>query len=45
LERKFLANVDTRFPPVRVSAIYDLFSDQQRLEEIPVNQLMDLLVV
>ena len=45
LERKFLDNVETRFPPGRASAIYDMFSDQQRLEETPVNQLMDLLVV
>jgi 2-methylcitrate dehydratase len=45
LEEKFRRNLAVRFPAGRCEAIFDLCSDQQRLEATPVNEFMDLLVI
>ncbi|OGA54267.1 MAG: 2-methylcitrate dehydratase [Betaproteobacteria bacterium RIFCSPLOWO2_12_FULL_62_13] len=45
LERKFRANLARRFPARQQAALAEFFSDQQRLEAMPVNEFMDLLVI
>ncbi len=45
LEVKFQANLATRFPARRCAEIYALCKDQQRLEQTPVHEFMDLLVI
>ena len=45
LEEKFRRNLAVRFPAGRCDTIFDLCSDQQRLEATPVNEFMDLLVI
>lgn len=45
LERKFVRNLQTRFPVATSQAIFDLCSDQTRLEATPVNEFMDLFVI
>ena len=45
LEEKFQTNLATRFPARRCGKIYALCKDQQRLEQTPVNEFMDLLVI
>ncbi len=45
LEAKFKANLGTRFPGQRCREIFDLFSDQARLEQTPVHLLMDKLMI
>lgn len=45
LERKFMRNLQTRFPPARCRQILALCLDRQRLEATPVNEFMALLVI
>ena len=45
LVKKFENNLRTRFEPDRVETITALFKDVDRLEKMPANELMDLLVV
>jgi len=45
LEKKFQANLATRFPAARAQSIYQLCTDQARLESTPVNAFMDLFVI
>ena len=45
LDAKFEANLATRFPAARSEKIYALLKDQERLENMPVNEFMDLLVI
>jgi len=45
LEAKFRANLATRFPARRCEQIFSLCKDQPRLEAMPVNQFMDMLVI
>ena len=45
LEAKFQANLATRFPANRSEEIYALCKDQQKLEETPVHEFMELLVI
>ena len=45
LEAKFQANLATRFPAARSEKIYALLKDQEKLEGMPVNEFMDLLVI
>ncbi|GGO85483.1 2-methylcitrate dehydratase [Marinobacterium nitratireducens] len=45
LEQKFRRNLATRFPAARVAAIFELCSDQARLERTPVQAFMDLWVI
>ncbi|WP_116472725.1 bifunctional 2-methylcitrate dehydratase/aconitate hydratase [Zobellella maritima] len=45
LERKFMRNLQTRFPEGRCRQILDLCLDQQRLEATPVNAFMELFVI
>ena len=45
LEDKFQRAVATRFPSARMQQIYALCKDQQRLEQTPVNEFMDLWVI
>ncbi|TVY08143.1 bifunctional 2-methylcitrate dehydratase/aconitate hydratase [Paenibacillus cremeus] len=45
LERKFAANLATRFPSKQVKAIYELCQDQQKLESTPVHAFVDLFVI
>lgn len=45
LERKFRANVATRFPQGQADAIMDLLSDAERLENCSVPEIMDLMVI
>jgi len=44
LEAKFRASLATRFIDSRCTEIFALCSDQQRLEQTPVNEFMDLFV-
>ena len=44
LEAKFRASLATRFIDSRCTEIFALCGDQQRLEQTPVNEFMDLLV-
>jgi 2-methylcitrate dehydratase len=45
LERKFLRNLQTRFPGWRCQQIMALCLDQQRLESTAVNEFMDMMVI
>ena len=45
LEQKFRTNLATRFPAQRVNQIIALCNNQQKLENTPVNQFMDLFVI
>ena len=45
LEEKFRSNLATRFPPSRCEEIFALCRDQQALEQMPVQEFMDLLVI
>lgn len=45
LEAKFKSNLATRFPASRVEKIFALCKDQKTLENTPVNEFMDLLVI
>ncbi|MEX1197021.1 MAG: 2-methylcitrate dehydratase [Pseudohongiellaceae bacterium] len=45
LEDKFRNNLATRFPAKRAERIFELCKDQKRLEAMPVNEFMDLLVI
>lgn len=45
LEQKFKANLATRFPAKRCAQIFELCKDQKRLEETPVQEFMDMLVI
>jgi 2-methylcitrate dehydratase len=45
LEDKFKANLATRFPAKRCRQIFELCKDQTKLEQTPVNEFMDLLVI
>ncbi|WP_067221474.1 2-methylcitrate dehydratase [Marinomonas gallaica] len=45
LEKKFRANLATRFPSARCNDIYSLCKDQQQLEATAVHKFMDLLVI
>ena len=45
LEKKFAANLSTRFPEKQVAAIMELCRDPQRLRETPVNEFMDMFVI
>ena len=44
LENKFLNNLRTRYPEWKCQQIMELTLDQNRLEEMPVNAFMELLV-
>jgi 2-methylcitrate dehydratase len=45
LEEKFRRNLLTRFPAQRTAQVFELAKDQKRLESMPVNEFMDLLVI
>jgi 2-methylcitrate dehydratase len=45
LERKFAANLRTRFPARRAEEIEALCRDQERLEATPVSEFMGMLVI
>jgi 2-methylcitrate dehydratase len=45
LEKKFLANLQTRFPEQQVRGIYNLCQNQKTLESTPVNEFVDLFVI
>ena len=45
LEEKFAKNLASRFPAKQVEAILELCNDQKRLEAIPVNRFMEMLVI
>ena len=45
LVEKFERNLARRFPPQQQKAIRDLCMDQRRLEETPVNEFVDLMVI
>ena len=45
LVEKFERNLARRFPPQQRKAIRDLCMDQRRLEETPVNEFVDLMVL
>lgn len=45
LEKKFRANLATRFPPARVEQILSLCKDQSRLELTPVHEFIDRFVI
>ena len=45
LEAKFQTNLATCFPAKRCRQIFDLCKDQKRLENTPVHEFMDMLVV
>lgn len=45
LEKKFQANLATRFPPARCTEIFALCKEQEVLEATPVNEFMDLFVI
>lgn len=45
LESKFLRNLQTRFPVGTSQKIFDLCSDQNKLESTPVNEFMELFVI
>ncbi|HZS70002.1 MAG TPA: bifunctional 2-methylcitrate dehydratase/aconitate hydratase [Burkholderiales bacterium] len=45
LVEKFERNLARRFPPQQQRAIRDLCMDQRRLEETPVNEFIDLMVL
>lgn len=41
LEEKFHNNVRTLFPATKVKKLFNLFSDQKKLEQMPVNKFVD----
>ena len=45
LEAKFRTNLLRRLPPKQAAAIVALCQDQQRLEDTPVNEFVDLFVI
>jgi len=45
LEDKFRRNLATRFPGRRSAQIFELCKDQKRLESMPVNEFMEMLVI
>ena len=45
LEKKFKANLATRFPAKRSAKIFELCKDQTALEQTAVNDFMDLFVI
>jgi 2-methylcitrate dehydratase len=45
LEAKFKTNLARRFPQKQARTILDLCQDQKRLEAMPVNEFVDLLVI
>ena len=45
LEEKFRRNLSLRFPPLQQQAITVLCRDQAKLEKIPVNEFIDMLVI
>ncbi len=45
LEAKFRTNLARRFPAKQQSAIFNLCSDQKRLEATPVHEFVDLFVI
>ncbi|WP_346797626.1 bifunctional 2-methylcitrate dehydratase/aconitate hydratase [Halomonas sp. Bachu 37] len=45
LEDKFRRNLATRFPAARCEKIFDLCTDQARLEKTPVHKFVDLFVI
>ncbi|HJO12817.1 MAG TPA: bifunctional 2-methylcitrate dehydratase/aconitate hydratase [Gammaproteobacteria bacterium] len=45
LEEKVKANLATRFPARRCVEIFALCSEQKKLEQTPVNEFMDMLVI
>ena len=45
LEKKFKANLATRFPAARCEKIFALCKDAEKLKVTPVNEFMDLLVI
>ena len=45
LEAKFKHNVSTRLMPEQCRTLVDIFGDQERLEEMPVQEFMDQWVV
>ena len=45
LEAKFRTNVLRRLPPKQAAAILAICWDQQRLEDTPVNEFVDLFVI
>ena len=45
LKEKFAKNLASRFPARQVEAIIELCDDQKRLEAIPVNEFMEMLVI
>jgi 2-methylcitrate dehydratase len=45
LEKKFVSNLQTRFPKGTAEKIFALCSDQQTLEETPVHEFMDLFSI
>jgi 2-methylcitrate dehydratase len=45
LVEKFERNLARRFPPKQQKAILDLCMDQKRLEQTPVNEFVDLMVI
>src|SRR5207247_6602685 len=45
LVEKFQRNLARRFPPQQQKTILELCKDQKRLEQTPVNEFVDLMVV
>ncbi len=45
LEAKFQANLATRFPAQRAEAIFGLCKDQALLEQTPVHEFMEMLII
>lgn len=45
IKEKFLRNLATRFPSGRAQRIFDLCTDQLKLEETPVHKFVDLWVI
>jgi 2-methylcitrate dehydratase len=45
LQGKFERNIATRLPPRKCAKLVEVCADQARLENMPVNEFMDLLVV
>ena len=45
LEEKFANNLATRFPAKQVGAILELCLDQERLEAMPVNEFVEMLII
>ena len=45
LVEKFKNNMSTRFSEKRITTILEIFSDPQKLEQMPVHEFMNLFVV